>query len=221
MPSNAGIVTDADGRRVIPESRRADGSIRPAIKVRPGYTPPEDVAKYRIPLFRRRAVAADEAATATASTEPATRSIPGAVPVQAPISVSISAKVPGAVPASTEAEPVSASSTAAKNAKRREARKKAAANSAEAESESKIESKTESKTEVKAESTEAKTTTESTAEDRDKKIRGLKKKLKQAKELQTKREGGESLLPEQVAKVIRISELTRELESLGLGDDEK
>ncbi|EPE07096.1 rna binding protein [Ophiostoma piceae UAMH 11346] len=212
-PSNAGIVTDADGQRVIPESRRPDGSIRPAIKVRPGYMPPEDVPKYQIPLYRRKAVAAEaEAKTAPETPTPA-RTIPSAVPGAAP------ATVPGAVPnASPEVEPsTSASSTAAKNAKRREARRKAAANSAE-QSEAKAESKSDSAS--PAEPPEVPVDTASApAEDRDKKIRGLKKKLKQAKELQTKRDGGESLLPEQIAKVIRISDLTRELESLGLGDD--
>lgn len=33
--------------RVIPESRRPDGSIRKEIKIRPGYTPQEDVSRFR------------------------------------------------------------------------------------------------------------------------------------------------------------------------------
>ncbi|KZT12998.1 uncharacterized protein LAESUDRAFT_606383, partial [Laetiporus sulphureus 93-53] len=33
--------------RVIPESRRPDGSIRKEKKVRPGYTPQEDVRRFR------------------------------------------------------------------------------------------------------------------------------------------------------------------------------
>ncbi|CBQ69752.1 conserved hypothetical protein [Sporisorium reilianum SRZ2] len=44
----AGIVERADTQqRVIPESRRADGSIRRERKVRPGFTPVEDVVRYR------------------------------------------------------------------------------------------------------------------------------------------------------------------------------
>jgi len=48
QPSASGIVTDeTSGERHIPESRRADGSTRKAIKIRPGYRPPEDVEVYK------------------------------------------------------------------------------------------------------------------------------------------------------------------------------
>ena len=55
--------------------------------------------------------------------------------------------------------------------------------------------------------------------EREKKARNLKKKLKQAKELKEKKEGGASLLPEQFAKVIKITELIRELDSLGFDSE--
>ncbi|PWY97340.1 hypothetical protein BCV70DRAFT_150213, partial [Testicularia cyperi] len=46
--TTAGIVQDPTSQqRVIPESRRADGSIRKERKVRPGFTPVEDVARFR------------------------------------------------------------------------------------------------------------------------------------------------------------------------------
>ncbi|KAE9993127.1 hypothetical protein EG327_006306 [Venturia inaequalis] len=45
--SKAGIKTDKDGNRIIPSSVRADGTLRKAIKVRPGFTPPEDVEVYK------------------------------------------------------------------------------------------------------------------------------------------------------------------------------
>ncbi len=46
--TNAGIVTDENsGQRHIPESMRPDGSTRKAIKIRPGYKPPEDVEVYK------------------------------------------------------------------------------------------------------------------------------------------------------------------------------
>jgi len=46
--SVAGIAVDPYTReRVIPESRRADGSVRQQRKVRPGYTPQEDVSLFR------------------------------------------------------------------------------------------------------------------------------------------------------------------------------
>lgn len=46
-PTSSGIQTFADGQAYIPSSRRADGSTRKEIKVRPGYKPPEDVERYR------------------------------------------------------------------------------------------------------------------------------------------------------------------------------
>lgn len=45
--SKAGITTSASGERHIPASRRADGSLRKEIRVRPGYRPPEDVEVYK------------------------------------------------------------------------------------------------------------------------------------------------------------------------------
>lgn len=45
--SKAGIKTDKDGNRIIPSSVRPDGTLRKAIKVRPGFTPPEDVEVYK------------------------------------------------------------------------------------------------------------------------------------------------------------------------------
>ncbi|KFH40883.1 Partner of Y14 and-like protein [Hapsidospora chrysogenum ATCC 11550] len=177
--SNAGIVTDeASGQRHIPESVRADGSTRKAIKVRPGYRPPEDVE-----VYKNR--------TAEAFRERGKRiGIPGAAGIQ------------------EEKPDQSASAASNKNAKRREARKKAkaggdgdgngAANGGKQETQP---LKQEERVDPEVE--------------REKKARNLKKKLKQAKDLQSKREGGESLLPEQIAKVIKINELIRELEGLG------
>ncbi|KAL1760063.1 hypothetical protein FB107DRAFT_270458 [Schizophyllum commune] len=44
----AGIAVDPyTQQRVIPQSRRPDGSVRKEIKIRPGYTPQEDVKRFR------------------------------------------------------------------------------------------------------------------------------------------------------------------------------
>ncbi|KAG6183785.1 hypothetical protein E4U27_001209 [Claviceps purpurea] len=101
MPSeatNAGIITDqGSGQRQIPESLRPDGSTRKAIKIRPGYRPPEDVEVYKnrtAESFRERG-----------------RRI----------------GIPGAVGLKEEASEQSSSAASNKNAKRREARKKAKA----------------------------------------------------------------------------------------------
>jgi len=44
---SSGIQTSADGQAIIPSSKRADGSTRREIRVRPGYKPPEDVERYK------------------------------------------------------------------------------------------------------------------------------------------------------------------------------
>ncbi|PFH58747.1 hypothetical protein XA68_13285 [Ophiocordyceps unilateralis] len=182
--TNAGIVTDTDsGQRQIPESVRADGSTRKAIKIRPGYRPPEDVEVYKnrtAEAFRDRGKKIG---------------------------------IPGAAELQTD-QPEPASSKSNKNAKRREARKKAAKNAANGGDDG-----------DGGDSGQGKQQSPHTQEpddpqvEREKKARSLKKKLKQAKDLQTKKDGGETLLPEQIAKVIKINELVRELAALGF--DEK
>lgn len=179
QPTNSGIVTDKAGERFIPESQRADGSTRKAIKIRPGFRPTEDVELYR-----------------SRGTEVKNR--------------------PRGIPGAAEADP-SPSAASNKNAKRREARKKAKAAGEEEEEDG------EQGAEERAQVAEApKDETEEAVDpevEKAKKARALKKKLRQARELQNKKEGGESLLPEQIAKVIKINELVRELEALGFDAD--
>ncbi|KAH8161926.1 hypothetical protein CIB48_g6319 [Xylaria polymorpha] len=177
-PSRSGIVTDENsGDRHIPESMRADGTTRKAIKIRPGYRPPEDVELYKNRTaedFRNRGKGG----------------IPGAEGLK-------DSKQEAPSPASN------------KNAKRREARKKAkSANEAQEVGDGKTTPSTETKPEEVDPEAE-----------KEKKARNLKKKLKQAKDLKNKKDGGESLLPEQIAKVIKINELIRELEALGFDAD--
>ncbi|KAL8970653.1 MAG: hypothetical protein Q9183_001419 [Haloplaca sp. 2 TL-2023] len=197
--SKAGIITSTNGQRHIPASVRPDGSTRKEIKIRPGYKPPEDVEVYKnrtAEAWKTRGVGAG---------------------------------VPGA--ATVEHDDVKSSRN--KNAKRREARKRAKAASeddrantngeaASQEDELKLAQPLESCDQTKdpeAEtwSQEGKDTephVDSDAE-REKQARNLKKKLRQARELSEKKNKGESLLPEQFAKVIKINELIRQLDSLG------
>ncbi|KAK4105623.1 hypothetical protein N658DRAFT_416564 [Parathielavia hyrcaniae] len=173
-PSASGIVTDeTSGERHIPESQRADGSTRKAIKIRPGYRPPEDVEVYKnrtAETFRTR----------------------GKGPV------------PGAEGLKDDKLAQPSSAAANKNAKRREARKKAKAAGESTEDAPAEEGK---KEELDPEA------------ENEKKVRTLKKKLRQAKELKEKKEGGGALLPEQIAKVIKINELIRELDALGFDSE--
>lgn len=190
MPSqatNSGIVTDENSEeRHIPESVRADGSTRRAIKIRPGYRPPEDVE-----VYKNR--------TAEAFRERGKRiGIPGAAGLE-----------------DEPPEPLGASAAASKNAKKLAARKRA-------------------KAAVKGEGAPAGAGAGAGADEDnqhdqpppkagevdpqaewEKKARNLRKKLKQARDLQSRKDGGETLLPEQIAKVIRINELVRELSALG------
>ncbi|GAA5839217.1 hypothetical protein JCM9279_002631 [Rhodotorula babjevae] len=50
--SASGIALSSSGDRIVPASVRTDGSIRKERKVRPGYTPVEDIARYRPPASR-------------------------------------------------------------------------------------------------------------------------------------------------------------------------
>lgn len=181
-PSKAGIVTDeSSGERHIPESVRPDGSTRKAIKIRPGYRPPEDVEVYKnrtAETFRNRGKGG----------------IPGAEGLRDDSKTDTSA---GTTAASN------------KNAKRREARKKAKAAGDEGEGEAENANATAAAAEA------AKTEQVDPEVEREKKARNLKKKLKQAKDLKNKKDTGEALLPEQIAKVIKINELIRELDALG------
>lgn len=195
MTAKSGIQTSSTGESVIPSSTRADGSIRKEIRVRPGYRPPEDVEVYK-----------NKTAEAWKS-----RGSKG---------------VPGAESLTNEGDNTSepASAAANKNAKRREARKKAAA-AAKAEAgeddpngtiDAKIlESGEQPKTLADGVAApESKSTPDSAAE-KEKEARKLSKKLRQARDLKEKKEKGDSLLPEQFEKVIKINELIRQLDSLG------
>lgn len=190
-PTNSGIITDDTGERHIPESTRPDGSVRKAIKIRPGYKPPEDAVLYKnrtAESFRNRYKGG--VIGAEASTDPDTNSTP------------------------------SGSAAANKNAKRREARKKAKEGGGEkkdVDPASKLATAPPAHLFENGDSKAAEVTDPEA--ERKKKARNLTKKLKQAKDLQDKKDGGQSLLPEQIAKVIKINELVRELAALGFNTE--
>ncbi|KZF22389.1 hypothetical protein L228DRAFT_268856 [Xylona heveae TC161] len=196
--SNAGITITASGDRIIPASRRADGSERKAIKVRPGYQPPEDAK-----LYKNRAAEAWK-----------NRGSGG---------------VPGAASVDDEKTDSAAKASSNKNAKRREARKKAKAVGTQEEDEQPISSTANGNVEKSATSDKvvqenwratAKPDGADAEAEKEKHARNLRKKLRQARELKDKKESGESLLPEQFEKVIRISELIRQLSALGVDPEE-
>ncbi|KAJ5899217.1 hypothetical protein N7495_003961 [Penicillium taxi] len=185
--SSAGITTDSTtGDRIIPSSIRADGSKRKEIKVRPGFTPQEDIK-----LYRNRAAEAWKSRG--------------------------NGRVPGAEAVSSEddrAAQTATSATSNKNAKRREAKRKVKEAGSDATTEKKGAESDNWRVPAKKEELPAEEPVDQEAE-QEKKARNLKKKLRQARELRDKKNDGESLLPEQLEKVIKIHELVRQLESLG------
>jgi len=187
-PSKAGIIETQTGERHIPSSVRPDGTKRKEIKIRPGYKPPEDVE-----VYKNR--------TADAFKNRGSGGVPGAEGLK-----------------DDAAEGSSGSSN--KNAKRREARKRAKAAEEGGESGKAKEESDETPVHGSGkkdwrEKEPDKVEDVDLEVEREKKARNLKKKLKQAKDLKEKKEGGAALLPEQFAKVIKINELIRELDALG------
>ncbi|KAK5001966.1 RNA binding protein Pym [Cryomyces antarcticus] len=187
--SKAGIALTNDGERHIPSSKRPDGSVRKEIRVRPGYRPPEDVE-----LYKNR--------TAEAWKSRAGYGVPGAEVVSVDKGIAATNK----------------------NAKRREARKKAAL---AASDDAGLEMdggdaighgpETMGATQANKDTTAAEPVDAGT--EKEKEAKKLSKKLRQARELEEKKEKGDSLLPEQFQKVIRINELIRQLNSLGFDAD--
>lgn len=208
MPSSStksGIAVSDSGERHIPSSKRADGTVRREIKVRPGYRPPEDVE-----IYKNRTAEAWKGGR--------------------------SGVKPGAEVLSSSAVVTSATS---KNAKRREARKRAAAaaieegttkdsnkslgnapNGSKGIDESSIEKEIDELVETVPPPLHD-DATDKAAQDFDaekvheRDARKLAKKLRQAKELKSRKEKGDTLLPEQLEKVIRINGITKQLEELG------
>ncbi|KAL8721718.1 MAG: hypothetical protein Q9225_001668 [Loekoesia sp. 1 TL-2023] len=194
--TKSGIITSVDGERHIPASVRADGSTRKEIKIRPGYRPPEDVE-----VYKNRTAEAWKNRGAGAG-------VPGAAVVEQDDTKIFNSK----------------------NAKRKEARKRARA-AAEEDAQNGVDKNEPTQgdestshepivtgKEVKPDSDswrrEEKDELDPEVE-REKQARNLKKKLRQARDLRERKDKGENLLPEQFAKVIKINELIRQLDSLG------
>lgn len=107
-----------------------------------------------------------------------------------------------------------------KNAKRREARKRAKAAGDEAEGTKLEEAGVNGNAPEPTKATTKATPDEKAHADEEKKVKRLKKKLREARELQAKKAKGEGLLQEQFDKVSRIEELVRQLDELGVEDED-
>ncbi|KAM3464305.1 hypothetical protein MY5147_007511 [Beauveria neobassiana] len=213
--TNSGIVTDeASGERHIPESLRSDGTTRKAIKIRPGYRPAEDIELYKarnVVAHRERMRMGVPGAEAEASKDDPPRAS-GASNTAQDRDRSTSGswrRVENSTPATITP---TTSVAGNKNAKRREARKKAKSTDLADATPLKETDASQNLKPPQAEKLDPEV-------EREKKVRNLKKKLKQAKDLKAKKDEGQGLLPEQIAKVIKINELTRELNALGFNDE--
>jgi len=194
--TKSGIITSESGERHIPSSVRPDGTKRKEIRIRPGYKPPEDVEVYK---------------NRTAESWK-TRGSEG---------------VPGLEKENTAGDNKSGST---KNAKRREARRKAKASEDTNLTDENVEEEghgfTTKNLDISISTKEnwrapasAPASEPNPQAEREKLARNLKKKLRQAKDLKDKKDQGDSLLPEQFEKVIKINELIRQLDNLGFNAD--
>ncbi|KAF8454131.1 hypothetical protein BGX38DRAFT_1268023 [Terfezia claveryi] len=125
--------------------------------------------------------------------------------------------VPGAVMVSDDEGTGTAASI--KNARKKAAKKRAKENAAAAAEIKEEEEEKKKKAEQQPSLASAKTKAAVeglTEEEKEKQAKAIKKKIRQATDLKAKKENGESLLPEQLEKVTRILELTRQLEALGV-----
>ena len=191
LPTSSGIATSQNGERHIPSSTRPDGSKRKEIKIRPGYKPPEDVEVYK-----------NKTAEAWKS-----RGNRGGVPGAEGLDDADNGSGTGA------------GGSTNKNAKRREARKKAKEDGRHIEdiNASGVENQPLSQSPVLKPIEELPPDPET---EKAKQVRSLKKKLRQARELREKKDKGDNLLPVQIGKIVKISELVRQLEGLGVSEDE-
>ncbi|KAI1625443.1 hypothetical protein EDD37DRAFT_629578 [Exophiala viscosa] len=187
-PSKAGIATTADGSAYIPASKRADGSTRKEIKVRPGYRPPEDVETYKN-------------RSAEAWKNRGTGGVPGAD------SVALS-KDDG----QSKSKNAKRREAARKKAGTDDATEEEVTSAMQKTNITDVDKRNEnwrdpSKAHISDEATQQ--------EDIQKKIRNQLKKLKAVKELREKRAAGEKLSHDQIMKLGKEGELLRDLRKLG------
>ncbi|KAF2858833.1 hypothetical protein K470DRAFT_259433, partial [Piedraia hortae CBS 480.64] len=199
--SNSGIHTLNNGQSIIPSSIRPDGSVRKEIRVRAGYVPPEDIEIYR----HKHAQATSRAKKTVPGAEKVEvaqgKTVPGAEKVKA----AQKKKAPSRKANGTET-PSAAATAKEKTYGAEDDRPKVAP---EGELNGTAIQRTNSKEEEREEVIDE--------QEREKKeARRISKKLRQARELLNKRDMGQSLLPEQTAKVDKIDELVGQLKGLGI-----
>ncbi|KAI9800154.1 MAG: hypothetical protein M1833_003481 [Piccolia ochrophora] len=194
--SKSGIATSDTGERLIPSSKRPDGTTRKEIKIRPGYRPPEDVE-----VYKNR--------TADAWKTRGTGGIPGATTFDDD-KVEAGGKTSNKNAKRREARKKAKAAVDEKDEGQQE-EGAIGAGSGQAESGAKRDVAKEEQLPSPPDGTAK----EDEDAEREKKARKLHKKIRQARDLKEKKESGQNLLPEQFEKVIKINELIRQLDNLG------
>ena len=216
--TTSGITTTPSGLRHIPSSVRADGSTRKEIKVRPGYRPPEDVE-----VYKNR--------TAEAWKTRGTGGVPGAEGLrgnnQEPSNSNTKNVKRREARKRAKASDIEAGDEADGDGKGAGEKATATATNGETHQQSSAngppQASASRNTDILQKENwrpeQSKSEPVDPAVEREKQVRALKKKLRQARELREKKDNGEHLLPEQFEKVIKINELIRQLDGLGFNSD--
>ncbi|KIW94820.1 uncharacterized protein Z519_04798 [Cladophialophora bantiana CBS 173.52] len=196
--SKSGIQITADGASYIPASKRADGSTRKEIRVRPGYRPPEDVETYKN-------------RSAEAWKNRGHGGVPGAE----------------SATAAKDESPALSKNAKRREAARRRAAAEGSAEDAEDELASAMQIADisgrdkckENWHDPSKQATNEEPAAEADAEQQ-KKIRNQLKKLRAVRDLREKRAAGEKLSHDQIMKIGKEGELLRDLKKLGYGGPE-
>lgn len=213
--STSGIQTLPTGHSIIPSSVRSDGSKREEKRVRFGYRPPEDQKIYRNPNVEARSnigkggiPGAEPATTPGAEADKRNRNAKRREAARRKAAAAADNEVPkpsvSNVVNTLEKGKLQLSETEKLKQEWRDPNKLAASTAATTEAGGLTENEKTENEETKHEKTED-----------EKKIRKLQKQLRKARELEDQKRGGGKLLPQELAKVMKIHELIRDLNKLG------
>ncbi|KAF3941590.1 hypothetical protein ABW19_dt0207293 [Dactylella cylindrospora] len=208
--SNSGIQTLASGSRIIPSSLRADGSTRPERRVKPGFTPQEDIAKYQnktAEAWRNRG---------NSGVPGWTEAVGAAKAGEGKKKKRSRKKKTAAADEGKEGEEGEVEGEGEEGGEEEEGTATPGDTAAPKPTEEIVETANETTSAAPAPATPVSAPEPAASADVEKKAKGLQKKIRQAQELKARKDRGETLLPEQLDKALRLGELIRDLEKLGI-----